>query len=219
MKVCTDACIFGAIIDANAANKILDIGTGTGLLSLMVAQKSNAKIIAIEIDNEAASQAQENIKNSLWASDIQVFNQSIQSFAKEYKGKFDLIVSNPPFFMNNLKSSQSAKNKAKHDDSLKLEELALCVNQLLTENGFLWVLLPEYEMSILEKLLKNHSFNCIKKYILKNRQNEEQNFRIVASFSKVYASKIIEDTIVIYENDMGYTPELKMLLKEYYLYL
>ena len=119
MKVTTDACLFGAWV-ANRINGLdlkgkhfLDIGTGTGLLSLMVAQQTDASIDAVEIETAAANQAQENFEQSPWNNKLFLHNSSIQTFIPQHK--YDFIFTNPPFFFNDLKSKNHARNIALHD--------------------------------------------------------------------------------------------------------
>ena len=127
MKVCTDSCLFGAwvasLIEKKEINPetILDIGTGTGLLSLMLAQKTNAGIDAVEIDSNAFEQAKENILFSPWKDQIKIFNADIKQW--NAPTKYDLIISNPPFYENDLLPEDDGKNISKHSAALNLEEL------------------------------------------------------------------------------------------------
>src|SRR4051812_5902465 len=140
MKVCTDACLFGAWISEEVKSKnskvksVLDIGTGTGLLSLMFAQKNLQSIIdAVEIDEAAAQQARENFEASPWKERLQIYSTSIKLFISEKK--YDLIISNPPFFENDLKSDDSKRNLALHSSQLSLEELLDAITKHLKEDG------------------------------------------------------------------------------------
>lgn len=220
MKVCTDSCLFGASIEINGAKNILDIGTGTGLLSLMIAQRAakDSKITAIEIDKNATNQAIENVKNSDWSDIISVLNQSIQSFCNdENKNTYDLIVSNPPFFQNNLKSQQNDANMARHDISLSLIELFQCVNHLLSTEGVFYILLPPTELIFFLKFAQNDFieteriniksnkdgsvFRCISK--MKRKNNDDSNFW--------------ETECTIYEKNATYTTDFVNKLKSYYI--
>ena len=132
MKVCTDACIFGAVVSAQAGNNpliknVLDIGTGTGLLSLMMAQKTAALIDAIEIDPLAFVQAAKNFEQSPWHNKLTIHNTDVLEFHPEKK--YDLIISNPPFFEGDLKSENRKKNAAKHDTTLTLEMLLKVIDR------------------------------------------------------------------------------------------
>ncbi|MFW5755284.1 MAG: tRNA1(Val) (adenine(37)-N6)-methyltransferase, partial [Tangfeifania sp.] len=142
MKVGTDAVLLGAWTDVTGARNILDVGTGTGIIALMLAQRSDAQVTAIEIEKNAAEQAAENAKNSPWAERISVENISFQEFAKTSTLKFDCIVSNPPFFSNNIKSACKNLAMARHNDLLSLSDLATGVSTLLSENGKLSLIFP-----------------------------------------------------------------------------
>jgi tRNA1Val (adenine37-N6)-methyltransferase len=215
LKVTTEALILGGYVanDFNTCKTALDIGTGTGLLALMLAQKSEAKIDAVEIEELAFNLAFENIKKSVFSNKITVHHNSIQNFAK--KNKFELIFSNPPFFQNHLKSSQSAKNTAIHNDSLSFTELSETVFKYLRKNGNFVVLLPAYQLSLLEtKLL---SFGIKKKAELRIHPTQNSKvLRIIATFA--YKTKInssIDFFIKNHENK--YSNQFKDLLKDYYL--
>lgn len=147
MKVCTDACLFGAWTAAIinefeiAPTNILDIGAGTGLLSLMLAQACSAQIDAIEMETGAATQAAANCKASPWKDRINVIPLALQAFKKN-EPLYDFIISNPPFYEQDLKSPNSNKNLAHHSEALTLKELIASIKQLLTQNGYFAVLLP-----------------------------------------------------------------------------
>ena len=146
MKVCTDSCLFGAWIasaieDKNiSAETILDIGTGTGLLSLMLAQKTNAGIDAVEIDTNAFEQATENVNASPWNKQIKVFKADIKKWNASLK--YDLIISNPPFYENDLLPESEASSVAKHSAALTLEELITITKNLLNEKWNLCRIAP-----------------------------------------------------------------------------
>ncbi|MEA3451540.1 MAG: methyltransferase, partial [Bacteroidota bacterium] len=132
MKVSTDSVLLGAWFDFNHPKKILDVGTGTGLLAIMAAQKfPNSKITAVEIDNEAFIEAEENIKNCRWNKIIEVFQVDFIDFSKKEQTKYDLIVSNPPYFENQLRSTDIKKRIARHTDTLTFADLIKSVEKLM----------------------------------------------------------------------------------------
>ena len=123
MKVGTDAVLLGAWVFPNGSKNILDIGTGTGIISLMLAQKTSAEITAIEIDNSSAEQARENFNESKFNQQIHLAHISFQDFAKQGDKKYNLIVTNPPYFQQSLKSSDEHRSNARHaDNSLPFDE-------------------------------------------------------------------------------------------------
>ena len=123
MKVEIDGVLLGSWTPINDAKKILDIGTGTGLIALMLAQRSDAEILGIDIDNNAFLQATENIKNAPWSNRITLIENSIQEFSESTTMRFDLIVSNPPYFVDSFKSPSESRTKARHTDFLLHEDL------------------------------------------------------------------------------------------------
>lgn len=156
MKICSDSLLFGALIPVEGAQCILDIGAGTGILSLMQAQKINAlktsasnnSITAVELTHAAAEEAQKNVDNSPWTKQIEVIEQDIQSFANKHDPEkalgYDLVICNPPFFAKQSKtaSNNPLRHTARHNDSLSFEDLIISIDQLLSEKGKLFLLLP-----------------------------------------------------------------------------
>lgn len=214
MKVCTDACIFGAAIEVEKHTNILDIGTGTGLLTLMMAQRNpSAQFTAIELDQSAALQAQHNFKASPYASKISLINSSIQDFQAE--SRFDLIVSNPPFFKNSLQTSNTKRNNALHHSTLTFSELAKSVVNLLSPDGFFWVLLPPREMAdfirVAAPLLP---FSEISWQV--RHDATKPIIREIARLSKRPFEKKQAQDLHIYFNKK-YSSDFANLLKDYYI--
>ena len=219
MKVCTDACLFGAYVadqvKTKAANNILDIGTGTGLLSLMLAQRVPALIDAVEIDEAAFLQVKENFEQSPWKERLFVFNTDVTKF--ETEKKYACIISNPPFFENDLKSNDSNKNNAKHDTSLTLDKLLQVVKKLLKDDGLFAVLLPYHRVEYFIAAAKEIELLLNKKILVKQTEKHDY-FRGMLVFSK-QQSALSEETISIKTEDEKYTVRFAELLKDYYLYL
>lgn len=216
MKVTTDACILGAYTALENATKVLDIGTGTGLIAMMLAQRSKAQFSAVELDDNAYQQAVENVQNSIFKEQIRVFHQSIQDFAENNKDLyFELIVSNPPFFQNHLKSEQEKRNKALHTDTLSFEDLLASVIKLLSADGRFVVLLPAYESTVLENLALQEGLYPHKKLLIRHR-NGSKILRIITTFG-LTEKETIQEELIIRNLDESYTAQFSTLLKEYYL--
>lgn len=217
LKVCTDACLFGAWVahqlTSNPPTTILDIGTGTGLLSLQLAQKlPGAFIDAVELDPAAATQAAQNAAASNF--NIQVHNIDI----KNYSGKkYQHIISNPPFFENDLKSEHALKNQAMHSTTLSLQTLFTCADDLLEPAGSFSILLPFARANEVETLAQSHGFSIAHKAVVQQTPNHTP-FRVIYIFGKTVFETASETSIVIKEND-SYTPAFTSYLKDYYLYL
>lgn len=220
MKVSTDACILGAYTAQNYApnrQHILDIGTGTGLLSLMLAQASSAQITAIEIEENAYQQAQTNFGASKWADRLRLFHQAIQLFVPTHH--FDLLVCNPPFFVNSLKPEKESKKLARHTDSLPFDVLLACADRLASSQAQFIVLLPVAESELFENELvkQNHPFHTARKLFIKDKENKKPH-RVVLTLSRTNDS-LQEKTLVIRGIDNNYTSEFIALMQAYYLYL
>jgi tRNA1Val (adenine37-N6)-methyltransferase len=156
MKVNTDGVLLGAWKDVNEAEKILDIGTGCGVIALMMAQKNDhAKIDAIDIDESAFEQAKENFSKSLWSHRLSAIHCAIQDFFPSKK--YDLIISNPPYFVGDYKSANDSKNVARHSVALDYEALIVAIASLLTAKGKALVAIPVFNFLIFESLANAQS--------------------------------------------------------------
>jgi tRNA1Val (adenine37-N6)-methyltransferase len=145
MKISTDAVLLGTLIQSDPPKRVLDIGTGTGVIALMLAQRfPQASLTAIELDSEAANQAAENCLKSPFSERITVLQGRLQDFPVE--DRFDLLVSNPPFYPDHLPASDPKRHQALHTDSLSFEELLHKASQLLAPPGSFWVILPPRQM-------------------------------------------------------------------------
>ncbi len=220
MKVTTDGCLFGAWAAINyqpsTINYILDIGCGTGLLSLMLAQKNKAIIDAVEIDEPAATQAQQNFAASPWANRLQVYNKSIQQFCQEPTKQYDFIITNPPFFNNDLKSGNAKRNMALHSSVLSLEELLIAIQKLLIPTGKFAILLPYHRLDFFVELASNAGFYLHKKTVVKQTP-KHPNFRAMLLLG--YQAKSTQETEIIIKMEDEYTQDFIVLLEDYYLTL
>lgn len=217
LKVCTDACLFGAWAAHHLISKsptsILDIGTGTGLLSLLLAQKiPSAFIDAVELDPAAAAQAAQNAAATTF--NIKVHNTDIKNYGGK---KYQHIISNPPFFENDLKSEHTLKNQAMHSTTLTLKTLFTCVDDLLEPAGSFSVLLPFARANEVEALAGAHGFDVAHKAVVQQTPNHAP-FRVMYIFGKTAFVTASETSIVIKETDR-YTPAFISFLKDYYLFL
>lgn len=216
LKVCTESCIFGASVPVSGARHILDIGTGTGLLALMIAQRSNAYIEAIELDEASAREAQLNFQESPWKDRLTLHVGDIKTFVSEQK--FDLIISNPPFFIHQLKSTDKRTNAALHGSELQPQDLCSIVNGFASEEGHFFVLLPEQELLLLRHQLEASGWTTI--FDLSIYQEASKSvFRKIGGFSRKKGTALVTQQLIIYKNGRTYTDEFISLLKEYYLYL
>jgi tRNA1Val (adenine37-N6)-methyltransferase len=212
MKVGTDGVLLGSWVSCKRSNKILDIGCGTGLIALMLAQRNlKSSITAIEIDKIASKEAQLNINNSDWKERVNIKNTSLQNFTT--KIKFDLIVSNPPFFASNR--SKDRRDIARHANKLSFEELIQNASGLLLESGTLSVVIPKKSESYFCEIAKSYSLFCNRVcYIKGNEISEVKRVMIEFSFIK---SKIKTEKLTIERSRHQYTNDYINLCQGFYL--
>lgn len=217
MKVSLDACLFGAIIQVSNTQSVLDIGTGTGLLALMAAQRCNASIDAIEIDTSAAQQALQNFASSPFSSRLHSHHTSIQNYTTDQQ--YDCILCNPPFFTEHLQGDNTQRNQARHNDGLSFSELTFHMARLLSEVGSAWVLLPPHEHKNFSVHAQQHGLNLQQHIAVFARENKPSKMGIW-HYTKKPVSNIQHSSITIYHtNSNDYTPEFTNLLSDYYLKL
>lgn len=217
MKVGTDAVLLGAWIIPNGSKKILDIGTGTGILALMLAQKSEAVIEAIDIDIDAFEQASQNVSESKFASKIEVIHTSFQAFVASCSQKYDLVVTNPPYFEQSLKSSIEQRSFARHADYLPFEELLVGVKQVLSQKGKFCLILPTLEAEKFRLLAEKKGFVLSKLLRIKSRADKEQAKRHIMQF-EFTPTEFSESTLIIEDGERHqYTDAYKELTKDYYI--
>lgn len=221
MKVCTDASLFGAWVTAQLMDKqftisrVLDIGCGTGLLSMMLSQKIEATIDAIELDVGASSQASDNVSASKWKANITVINADIKQIV--LSSKYELIISNPPFYENDLRAVETVDNMAKHNLTLKLSELFAIASAQLMVPGFFAVLIPYHRLTHCLSLAASHELFPVQ--IAHVKQSVLHNyFRSMILFKNGPTGKTENQELIIKDGN-NYTPGFIELLKDYYLYL
>ena len=216
MKVGVDSVVLGAWTVVKDTKNILDVGTGTALLSLMLAQKSGAKITAIEINEDAYNQAVENVNDSKWADRVEVRCISLQNFAKENEKRYDLIICNPPYFTGSLKSPDQNRNNARHDDNLSLEDLFAGSKKLLIMGGNLNLIYPFRQKEQLLQSAAKYDFYPAK--VLNLRANEKKEpYRIILQFVIDKVETVVEELQIRNTETDDYSTAFKELTKEYYL--
>jgi tRNA1Val (adenine37-N6)-methyltransferase len=221
MKVCTDSCIFGATVPVDPeVRSILDIGTGTGLLALMLAQRTAAHVLidAVEMDEAAAQQAQDNFFNSPWDGRIKLHTCSIQDYFKFTPKQYDLIICNPPFFSSSLKTGNASKDMALHQSHLLIGELMQVIRFMLKPNGNAYLLISIYEEANFIKAANSVELNVNRSQAMYD--NEGKLIRYVLRLRKDLKHVThAEEKFVIRNSDNEYTPQFVNALKEFYLNL
>jgi tRNA1Val (adenine37-N6)-methyltransferase len=217
MKVGMDGVLLGAWADVSGADRILDIGSGTGLIALMLAQKNaSAQIDAIEIEQEACEEAIFNVQQSNWSTRINVYCQSFQEFAAKTENKYDLILSNPPFFSNGVKAPVENRAQARHADALPLDFLISGAANLLRENGRIALVLPAEQLQEVENLTKRSGLFLSR--LCRVKPNPiKSDFRILVEMTNKSTTLQEENLMIEFEKHHDYTPEYRALTRDFYL--
>jgi tRNA1Val (adenine37-N6)-methyltransferase len=215
MKVGTDGVLLGAWADVTGAENILDIGTGSGVIALMLAQRSdgNVQIDAIEVESDDAEQAKENAAHSPWPEKINIHHTSLQQFNTGVR--YDLIVSNPPFFINSHKPPGERRTQTRHTTSLDYDTLLQHTSRLLNDGGTFTVILPYTEGLHFIDLAQRAEFYCTRKYSFRTRAEKSiERWMLEFSYEK---KKTDEGEILLYSRDLHWSDSYKNLTREFYL--
>jgi len=218
MKIGTDGVLLGAWtpIENNPVS-VLDIGTGTGIIALMLAQRSSAEQIdALEIDENAFEQATDNFENSPWNDRLFCFHAALDEFVEDPDDEYDLIVSNPPFYAEDHKSNNEQRDLARFQDAMPFEDLIEAVDLLLSENGIFSVIIPFNEEDRFIELCANVELFPIKITRVKGAQNTKI-IRSLLAFKRYELAVLTSDELVIEISRHEYTPDYIELTKDFYL--
>ncbi len=214
MKVGVDSVLLGAWTHVSETGIALDIGAGTGILSLMLAQRSNLMIHAVEINPEACTDAAINFANSPWNSRLHLHNQSIQDFLQEVTISFSLIISNPPYFSQSLKSMHAGRNLSRHDDTLSEFDLLRAVSLLLSDDGVFSLILPASKADAFILKVSMHQLYLARRLDIYPTAAKPSN-RCILEFSR-HKGSMLHHQLIVHDID-SYTIEYQDLTKDFYL--
>jgi tRNA1Val (adenine37-N6)-methyltransferase len=214
-KAGTDGVLLGAYADVTGVKKVLDIGTGTGLIALMLAQRSDAEITGLETDINSFLEACENVRNSDWHSRVKIENRRLQDYYPE-TADFDLIVTNPPYFVNALKNPDPLKSSARHNISLDHSDILEGAGRLLKKTGRLQIILPYTEGSVFIAEATEYGFYCNDILKIKPLPSSKAK-RMILEFSR--ERKVVTEKFLTIEkgNRHNYTEEYIKLTGDFYL--
>ncbi len=218
MKVGTDGVLLGAWADVTTASKILDIGTGNGLIAIMLGQRTKQAIIhGVEIDQPAYLQANDNMQKAPWSDRLKTIHAPIQNYAKLSRETYDLIVSNPPFFSGGTLSHNQNKTNVRHTVKLSHGDLLSATRKLLAKNGKFCVILPLIEGLRLQEIAKTYRLYCHKITEVKSRSDSGIE-RLLMQFEKRECAQAQKEELVIYQQkEKNYTEDYIDLTKDFYL--
>ena len=214
MKINTDGVLLAAMVASKNPKHILDVGTGTGVIALMLAQRfENAAVVAIEIDQAASATAERNFQRSIFHQRLTVSHVAVEEFKSAIK--FDLIVSNPPFFVNDLKNQEEKKGLARHTDEVFFDELVAKVNVLLSDQGSFWLILPVKQTLLVIEKAARFGMKVAQSIHVHSDETRPEFRRIICLKRDVQSA--VEEHFYIYQSEKVYTSDYKQLLKDFFL--
>ena len=216
MKVGTDGCLLGGWFDCSQSRNILDVGSGSGLIAIMAAQRCNATVTGVEIDSDAAIQAIENVNNSPWSDRIRIINEDLLSYTTAER--FDTIVSNPPYFVNSLKCDNDARTTARHSDTLSNNDFFRKCKELLTEEGKISIIIPSDISTDWQEVAKSNGFHTSRITHIKTTPDKMAK-RVLIEFSTCKPQEMFEETLILEKKRGVYSDEAQNILKDFYLKL
>ena len=216
MKIGTDGVLLGAWADTGAVTSALDIGTGTGIIAIMLAQRiREARIVGVEIDHDAFDQARQNMARSPWQERLEAIHGSIQDFARNSRERFDLVVSNLPFFSGGTFSHNQDRNQVRHTIKMAHGDLLAAVRTLLAPAGRFGVILPLIEGLRFKELAESYHLYCLRQTEVKPKEHKPVE-RLLLEFSRKPATAVHE-SLVIQENSGEWTQAYRKLTGNFYL--
>lgn len=215
MKVGTDGVLLGAWTEVAGAKRILDVGTGTGLIALMIAQRSQAPVVGIDIDEQAVGQAQENVKSSPWRERIDICRKDVRQMCREADGTFDVIVSNPPYFVEKVHCPDARRNAARHTAGLTFADLLAAVEKLLAEEGVFSVIIPADAADDFMLLAADVHLYPVRKTLIHTKPDAVPK-RVLLALGRKITVCDTEHLVVELERHV-YSPAYIELTKDFYL--
>ena len=217
MKVGTDAIILAVWADTASVESILDVGSGSGIISLLLAARCNARIHAVEIDNASVEESAENFRNSAFSDRLSVQKEGFIEYVNNYSSFYDLIISNPPFFNDySFKPEEESRKNARHADTLDFAQLCSGVSKLLTTTGKFCLVLPQSEKQHFLKMASRFHLHLQKQLNISPIRNQAAN-RVNLQMGFQKPEKIITENYTIRENDLTFTAQHITFLKDYYI--
>ncbi|WP_243749293.1 tRNA1(Val) (adenine(37)-N6)-methyltransferase [Mucilaginibacter agri] len=216
MKINTDGVLLAALLQGDNPQRILDIGTGTGVIALMLAQRFNeATVDAVEIDESAAATAKRNFKASKFAERLNSYHTGFEDYLAQHSARqYDLVVSNPPFYIHSLKSPEAQRELAKHTDKHFFDNLLNSTSKCLTDGGSLWLVLPMNTAELVQEMAVKYKLSIHTQVSIASYPNSDPHRQIIALSKFQYPIKI--SNFIIYDSPKKYTDQYSITLKDFF---
>ena len=216
MRIGTDAVLFAQWVGVSASDNVLDIGTGSGIIPMILSQKGAGSVDAVELDSDSYEEAKQNFSISIWNEKLNVFNKDVRLFADETDKKYDLIVSNPPYYASDVKPIKEKKVMARHVSTLGFKDLLISARKMMKEDARFAVVLPFYESLLFVKEAEQLGFHLQKEMLISPIEGKEPN-RVNVQFVLNDIGSVETECFTIRNKDYSYTYEYNDFLKDYYL--
>ena len=216
MRIGTDAVLFAQWVEVSSADHALDIGTGSGIIPLILAQKGVGAVDAVELDSDSYEEAALNFNISVYSDRLSVVQNDVRNYAENVSEKYDLIVSNPPYYASDVKPIKEKKVMARHVSTLSFRDLLLSAKKMMKDDGRLALVLPFYESRLFIKEAETLGFNLQKEFLIAPIEGKEPN-RVNMQFVMKEVESVESKLFTIRNKDYSYTEEYKEFLKDYYL--
>ena len=216
MRVGTDAVLFAQWVGVSSSDNVLDIGTGSGIIPMILSQKGAGSVDAVELDADSYEEAKQNFTISAWSEKLKVFNSDVRIYADEVEKKYDLIVSNPPFYASDVKPIKEKKVMARHVSTLSFKDLLLSAKKMMNEKSRFALVLPFYESRLFIKEAELQGFYLQKEMHIIPIEGKDAN-RVNMQFVLKEVDSVETENFTIRNKDYSYTEEYREFLKDYYL--
>ena len=216
MRVGTDAVLFAQWVDVASSDNALDIGTGSGIIPLILAQKGVGSVDAVELDSDSYEEANLNFSISVYSDRLSVVQNDVRDYAANNEKKYDLIVSNPPFYASDVKPIKEKKVMARHVSTLSFKDLLVAAKKMMKEDARFALVLPFYESRLFIKEAESLGFYLQKEFLISPIEGKEPN-RVNMQFVLNEVEDVEPELFTIRNKDYSYTDEYKEFLKDFYL--
>ena len=216
MRVGTDAVLFAQWVEVMTSDNALDVGTGSGVIPLILAQKGVGSVDAVELDSDSYEEANMNFNISVYSDKLSVVQSDVRTYADDIEKKYDLIVSNPPYYASDVKPIKEKKVMARHVSTLSFRDLLVAAKKMMKEDARFALVLPFYESRLFIKEAESLGFYLQKEFLISPIEGKDPN-RVNMQFVLNKVEKVETELFTIRNKDYSYTEEYKEFLKDFYL--